>query len=347
MGRRALQFLSEERGRIYVRRNGRRIRVRELPGTAAFARAYASALDKLERNVKDESVRAPIKGTLGALATRYFGSAEFLALDETSQRNRRRILEHCLRHIHKGTGEPLRNCPLTAVTAAKVKALRDAKADKKGAANNRRKYLSAMFGWAVENGLMDRNPARDVRRFKYATSGFHTWTVSEVAQFEERWPIGTKPRLALALLLFLGVRRGDVVRLAPSMVKGGVITFVPSKMMYKRVEPSEKPILPVLAEIIAKSPIGKATFLETVYNKSFTKAGFGNWFRTQCDLAGLTKCSAHGLRKAGAALAAEKGATVFQLMGIFDWENPAQAQVYTKAADRRRLTADAMPLLGR
>ena len=41
---------------------------------------------------------------------------------------------------------------MSAVRAAHVKMLRDRKAGKPGAANNRRKYLSAMFGWAVEQG---------------------------------------------------------------------------------------------------------------------------------------------------------------------------------------------------
>jgi len=63
-----------------------------------------------------------------------------------------------------------------------------------------------MFGWAVENGHLRSNPARDVRRIKYASDGFHTWTVAEVAQFLERHPIGTKSYLALCLLLFTGMR---------------------------------------------------------------------------------------------------------------------------------------------
>jgi hypothetical protein len=35
----------------------------------------------------------------------------------------------------------------------------------------------------------------------------------EVAQFEAQHPIGTKARLALALLLFIGHRRSDVILL--------------------------------------------------------------------------------------------------------------------------------------
>jgi hypothetical protein len=113
-----------------------------------------------------------------------------------------------------------------------------------------------MFGWAVEHRLMRLNPAREVRKIRYATSGFHTWTVGEVRQFEERHPIGTKARLALLL----------------------------------------------------------------------------HW-------------SAHGLRKAGATIAAERGATDRLLMALYDWETAAQANVYTAAADRRQLAGEAARLL--
>ena len=92
------------------------------------------------------------------------------------------------------------DCPISLLSAAHVKMLRDRRADAPGAANNRRKYLSSMFGWAVEESLMHLNPAREIRRIRYASGGFHTWTVEEVRQFETRHPIGSKARLALALL---------------------------------------------------------------------------------------------------------------------------------------------------
>jgi integrase len=93
---------------------------------------------------------------------------------------------------------------------------------------------------------------------------------------------------------------------------------------------------------VAASPAGSEAFLQTEYGKPFTAGGFGGWFRNRCDEAGLPQCTAHGLRKAGATLAAENGATVHQLMAIFDWSNPAQAEPYTAAADRRRMAGDAM-----
>src|ERR1700722_4557722 len=166
--------------------------------------------------------------------------------------------------------------PLSSVlSAAHVQMLRNRRAAQPGAANNRRKYLSSMFGWAVEHRLMRLNPAREVRKIRYATSGFHTWTVDEVRQFEARHPIGTKARLALALLLYLGVRRGDLVTLGGQPDKDGWLRMAPHKTRHKGLRTSEKPILPALADVLAQTPVGDLTFLVTDFGKPFTANGFG------------------------------------------------------------------------
>jgi integrase len=146
-------------------------------------------------------------------------------------------------------------------------------------------------------------------------------------------------------LLFTGTRRGDMVTLGRQHLRDGWLRFIPLKTRYKRKRLSEKPLLPELARIIEASPTGDLTFLVTAHGKPFTAAGFGGWFRDRCNEAGLQNCSAHGLRKAGATLCAENGATVNQLMAIFDWDTPAQAKAYTDAADRKRMAGEAMGLL--
>jgi integrase len=67
--------------------------------------------------------------------------------------------------------------------------------------------------------------------------------------------------------------------------------------------------------------------------------------RRRCDEAGLKHCSAHGLRKAGATIAADNGATARELMAIFGWETLRQAEVDTRQADRKRLADRAMYLV--
>ena len=84
------------------------------------------------------------------------------------------------------------------------------------------------------------------------------------------------------------------------------------------------------------------TFLVTDFGKPFSAAGFGNWFRDQCDLAGLPKkLSAHGLRKAGATRLAEVGATDHEIMAWGGWTTLKEVQRYTKAVNRKRLAQQA------
>ena len=64
---------------------------------------------------------------------------------------------------------------------------------------------------------------------------------------------------------------------------------------------------------------GSLVFIETEFGKPHSTKGLGNWFANQCILADIPG-RAHGLRKAGATIAAENGATPYQLMSIFGWK---------------------------
>jgi integrase len=349
-----LPYLSAEKNRhgkdvLFVRRHGKRIRILEPEGSPAFAKEYSDALDALEKPLEAEEralLAAAKAGTMGGLAARYFVECEeFKNLYEKSRQARRSCIEGCLQEpLKPGSQKLIRDCPVSQFSAAHVKMLRDRKAGQPGAANNRRKHLSAMCSWAVEEKLMPVNHVRDIKMApKKRRGGFHTWTVEEVAQFEKHFPIGTMPRLALALLLFTGSRRQDMVTFGKQHVKDGWLRFVPKKTLYKRSDLSQKPVLPVLADIIAATPCGELTFLVHSRGIGFTANGFGNKMRE--DEAGLPQCTAHGLKKAGATMAAENGATAFQLMAIFDWTTISQAEVYTKAASQKRMAGEAMGLL--
>ena len=149
----------------------------------------------------------------------------------------------------------------------------------------------------------------------------------------------------MALLLYTGVRRSDVVRLGRQNENSGWFRFTEVKGRNHKAKDREIPILPELRAIIDATPSGHLTYIVTQFGKPFTANGFGNWFRKQCNAAGLLRCSAHGLRKAGATIAAENGATEHQLMAIYGWESPKQAAIYTRKADRKRLAGDAMHLV--
>jgi integrase len=143
-------------------------------------------------------------------------------------------------------------------------------------------------------------------------------------------------------LLFTGCRRADVVALGPQHIKDGWLTYTQDKNENRNPVTLSLPILPELAEVITATPIGHLNFIISEYGRPYTVEGFGKRFRKWAVAAGLPHCTPHGLRKAGAARAAENGATANELMAIFGWRDIKQAERYTRAAAQKKLAGRAM-----
>lgn len=344
--------------RVYYRPpSGRMIRLRAPIGTQAFIDEYRRARDgQTEPAPKALRTTRAEQGSLKALIESYYLSANYKSLNPRTQRTRRGILDHiCSSEVDTPTGRRVRgSLPYAQMMPRHVRAIRDEKLDFPEAANSRIKALGQVFRWATENDLADTDPTSPVDYLRSGSEGYHTWTVEEVRQYEAVHHVGTKARLALALLLFTGVRRSDVVKLGRHMERDGVLHFTETKgagsraLGRKRTVDAKKralPVLPALRAIIDATPSGQLVYLVTQFGKPFTAPGFGNKFREWCNEAGLKHCSAHGCRKAGAKIAAENGATAHQLMAIFGWETLRQAEVYTRNANRTLLAEQAMHLL--
>jgi integrase len=71
------------------------------------------------------------------------------------------------------------------------------------------------------------NPFERVPKYKLGTH--HTWTDAQLEAFEKRWPLGTRQRLAYALLLYTGQRVSDVVRMRRADIHKGAIHTVQLK----------------------------------------------------------------------------------------------------------------------
>jgi integrase len=287
------------------------------------------------------------------LCVKYFAEcADYLRLDERSKRVRRGVLEATFDEpIAPGSPRLFRDFPLSKLGSDAIEVLRDRKLAFPEGANNRVKAIRAVFKWAARKKgaegkpLASSNPARDVPYLKSNNpSGYHTWMVEEVHQFEARHPVGTKARLAMALLLFTGQRRSDITRFGRQHVRDGKLTFTQFKGRNRKPKRLTLPILLALQRVIDASPCGEMTFLVNDLRRPFTDAGFGNWFRDRCVEAGVPG-RAHGLRKAGATIAADNGATAHQLMAMFGWDTLKMAEKYTRGADQKRLAQGAMHML--
>jgi hypothetical protein len=77
-----------------------------------------------------------------------------------------------------------------------VTEIRDELRDLPAARNNVVRAISAVFSWAIENGLADRNPAQRIRNLR-SGDGFHAWTADEVRQFDGSRAAARQGRLAI------------------------------------------------------------------------------------------------------------------------------------------------------
>jgi site-specific recombinase XerD len=272
------------------------------------------------------------------LFVKYQQSADFKARDKA-------ILESCCQEpIKKGDRRRYEDMPLGHLTTANLRVLVDRKrtAGLPEAANSRIKTIKRLCRFGIAAGHLTANPAADLERVKNKSSGHKPWTSEDISAFERRHPIGTKARLALAILMHLGCARVDSVGLG----NGNVHTVQGTKVVrYNRGKTEVEANVPLpqaLQDIIAATPtVGVKTWLVSEYGKPFSAAGFGNKFGEWCRQANLmdSKKRAHGLRKTAATREAERGATAHQLCAAFGWLTLKEAERYCQSASRRKLGA--------
>lgn len=272
-----------------------------------------------------------VEGSFDDLISRFYRSTDWVTPTESSKSTYRGIIERFrAKHGHRMVAE---------MKFEHVDRILAQMAGTPAAANNLRKVLSRLMEYAVRIGMASRNPVRGVRKFKTNPEGWHPWTDEEIAKFEQRHPLGTKARLALALLLYTGQRRSDVVRIGRQHIRNGKISLTQQKTRASLV----LPVHSELAKAIAAMPRHEhLTFLVTSFGKPFTKEGFGNWFRDRCDEAGLSNCSAHGLRKSFTRRLVYAGLTHAQGKALTGHATDAEFNRYARHANQEQLAEEGM-----
>ena len=187
------------------------------------------------------------------------------------------------------------------------------------AANSLVKYMRGVLEWGKEDHPehVQRNWARDVPYFESSSTGFHTWSLDEIAQYEAHHPIGTRARLALALALYTTQRRGDVARLGRHLERNELLIIEQEKNRRRKPVTAFVPIAPTLRKIIDASPTGEIYYLvQERADRPYRKESLGNRFKEWSLAAGLPHCSLHGLRKAGVVRLIQENLTPHQIMAI-------------------------------
>ena len=329
----------------YREGHGPRIRIHEAFGTQAFEEAYYKArltYGHADAPVAAEAAKPGLSPTnqasLAWLIDQFLRSPGQRRMAEGTQKQRRNVLG---RIAKKNGGVAFRDIDEDTIRKLREKIEETGKLT---AANAAVDHLRLAFDWAVEQKLVTRNPCLGVKRVKFKGGTNHVWTEAEVARFEEAYPLGTRERLAYALLLFTGQRGVDVVRMGRQHIHDGWLSGLKAQKTDKDIN---VPVLPLLQEALDHGPTGDLVFLiDPKTGAPFNVGRFGRWFRAACDKAGVPECTPHGLRHVGATRLAAAGAKYQTLQAIYGW-NLQTAIRYTQTAEHNASAKAEIHLLAK
>jgi integrase len=313
----------------------------------------AGAIDGVKAQTTNIGADRSLPNTLGALVKAYLDPASTSPLKTRAtetQRTQRNILENFAeQHGHKPLYRSDSNGRRTMLLLPEhMQVIVNSKASTPFAQRNFLNTVRVMFKWAKAEGRIQADPTLGLTRERTKTTGYKTWSEAEIDRFEAKYPIGTKARLAFALLLYTGQRRGDIVKMGPQHIcrdvpHGEVLILDQKKTEGVDEAHLEIPVHPKLRAIIDATPmVGVKTFVVTHLGKAYTAPGFGNWFRELCDAADCPGVSAHGLRKATGRRLAEIGCSEKQIAAILGHATLKEVTRYTAAANRKRLAREAI-----
>ena len=320
------------KARYYFRRPGSRsVKLPGLPGSHEFMQAYQAALAAVAG--PPPSSKHVARGALAEIVAGYFRSAGFVNLSPSSQKHYRFVLKPIIEaHGHRLVRE------LPKLAARNI--IEAIGASRPGLANLTRSVLSNVMAYAIATGVREDDPFAGLKPYRLGTH--HTWTEPEIAQFERHWPLGTRERLAFALLLYTGQRGGDVVKMIRNDIVNGCIRVSQDKARKGTTNELMIPIHPALARALRAGPVvGMQHIITDARGRPLR--GLSELIERAVKIAGLPPhCVAHGLRKAALRRLAEHGSTTKEIAAISGHRSLKEIERYTARADQARLAQAAV-----
>lgn len=307
--------------RLYHRKSGTAI---ETSLSDAEIAAEVARLDAIH------SPKAAQAGTLAGLLESYKQAPRFTDLAPRTKSDYHKCMSYLL---------PIGGTPLVQIDTAYMAKLRDkaVKAKKGAFTNHMLAMLSSAFKHGREYGLIAANPCLDLDKARIAKERKkpnRPWSA-----VERRNVLAAAPhhlRAPLALARFLGLRRGDILKLPAMAYREGFLTFSTSKTG----KAMKLPVVGELKKILDSAPKGKKVTMLCVTSRgeAWTEMGFTASMRKfflDCESRGLAEpgLTMHGLRHSVAAELKSQGYTLDQIKDYLGQETAEMAAHYSSSAD--------------
>lgn len=325
------------KGKTYLsfrKDKGARIRLPDDPTSPEFLAAYQAAFAGTPLTEESEKVTRAQPYSIAALITSYKQSAEYKRLREKTSRPQYDMRLELIREKHGHRS-------VKGLTPKRIRiGILQPLADRPGAALDTLKKFRVLIRHAIHIEWLDHDPSVGIKRPK--GNEIRAWHDHELDAFEERWKLGSKERTAYAIHLYMGTARADTHLITWPQVE---------KSYYERSKTGVAVQTAVAANLkaaIDEWPRTHVTVINTAYGRPFTVDGYSRFMRDAITAAGLPMaCQPHGLRKTLGRLLADAGATAHEIMAALGHTTLAEAERYTRDADRRRGGKEAIAKLDR
>lgn len=313
------------KGRIYYYawRGGPRINAE--PGTPAFQKAYAEAV---------ESVRVPDETRFSALIITYKRSDEYKKLADSTKRNWSGWLDRIDQHFGLLR---IKNFDRPDHIRPRIRKWRGNYAATPRAADYGMQVLSRVLSYAVDPlGKIGMNPCEGIGRLYSANRAAIIWEAAELAQVLAA--CSTEAKRAVRLAALTGLRAGDLFRLSWSHVGDNAIIITTGKSRHQRevVVPIYGELRELLDEIPKRSPV----VLTNSRKSPWTVNGFASVFNKAKADAKLDERDLHfhDLRGTAATKFYTAGLDKRVIAEILGWEEDHVERIIRRYVGRNAAT---------
>lgn len=307
----------------YAWRGGPRINGE--PGTPAFQKAYAEAI---------ESVRVPDETRFSALIVAYKRSADYKKLAESTKKNWSGWLDRIDEHF--GTLR-IKNFDRPDQIRPRIRKWRSQYAETPRGADYGMQVLSRVLSYAVDPlAKIGMNPCEGIGKLYSANRAAIIWEAPELSQVLAA--CSKEAKLAVKLAALTGLRAGDLFRLSWSHVSENAIIMTTGKSRHQRevVVPIYGELRELLKEIPKRSPV----VLTNSRKSPWTVNGFASVFNKAKNEAKLDERDLHfhDLRGTAATKFYRAGLDKRVIAEILGWEEDHVDKIIRRYVDRNAAT---------
>ncbi len=270
------------------------------PGSPEYVGAF---------NAAHAARKAPVKGTLKELVTRYRTSPKYKNLGEHTTRAYAAHLDAIEKRWGSMTHEVLNDHHVRRAFLE----WRDGMAATPRTADMAIGVLKTLLAWGVEHVYIAENHAEPISRLHRVDKSDAIWTAGNIEAF--RKAASRELIWAMELGMFTGLRQSDLIRLAWGHRDGQAFTFWTSKRQREVTIPITAGCEALLGRIAKRGPI----VLTTERGKRpWTADGLRSSFGKACKDAGV-KRTFHDLRRTAATNLVAAGIEASQVAAIMGW----------------------------